>query len=401
MSMSARAVSDLSLILAPISATDFFRQYWEQTPIHIGRNDPRHFSHVLQLAQIESLLSTQELRYPAVQLIRRQAPVALSSYADGADTIIPLRLAEQYRDGATIVISQAQRLITSLADFRRRVQCALQLRCQTNLYLSPAESQGFDAHYDSHDVFILQVQGSKTFNFYAGGVVLPYDHESFDPERHKAGELTESITVQAGDTLYIPRGIMHDAVARDEASLHITLGVYALTLRDTLLEMADRLTHRDPRYRCSLWNPPAWLDADGPVASAAATPRSMDVLLSSPSFRLEDQLEAVCSLLDDIALDSAQQCAGSLAGEMPAFCTRSVISLKEADQCTAQRQGSTVRYRLPGQVLEFPDPLGNALDQLLQRQRMVVGDWDGLSEDQQLALCDRLWRANLIELDDV
>jgi ribosomal protein L16 Arg81 hydroxylase len=32
---------------------------------------------------------------------------------------------------------------------------------QTNIYLSPPNAQGFGTHFDSHDVFVLQVAGSK------------------------------------------------------------------------------------------------------------------------------------------------------------------------------------------------------------------------------------------------
>ena len=32
---------------------------------------------------------------------------------------------------------------------------------QINAYITPPENQGFAAHYDTHDVFVLQVSGSK------------------------------------------------------------------------------------------------------------------------------------------------------------------------------------------------------------------------------------------------
>ena len=79
----------------------------------------------------------------------------------------------------------------------------------------------FNAHYDSHDVFILQVAGSKTFNFYGGGTAQPYAHDDFEAARHPCGESQQSLLIEAGDTMSISRGVMHDAVAGASSSLHI------------------------------------------------------------------------------------------------------------------------------------------------------------------------------------
>ena len=44
---------------------------------------------------------------------------------------------------------------------------------QTNLYLTPPNAQGFKTHYDSHDVFILQIHGKKKWRFYNTPIKLP------------------------------------------------------------------------------------------------------------------------------------------------------------------------------------------------------------------------------------
>ena len=377
-----------SLVIGPLSSDEFFRDHWEQSPLHISRNCQTHFSAVLQLQQIESLLSTQALYYPQVQLSRRDNPVASASYTDAQNHIVPLRLIENFHDGATIILSQAHQNIASLATLRRQVQETLKLRCQTNLYYSPPGKQGFNAHYDSHDVFILQVQGVKTFNFYGGGLELPYNHEGFDASVHVPGELTESITVEPGDTLYIPRGVMHDAVANDSASLHITLGVYAMTLRDTLLAMVEVATERDERYRQSLphslWSrPDSWTGSTLPVEHLQA--------LLDPALSSEHVLQAMSNLADEIAVDGLQNCEGALASvrRESVLQPESVVQIKPGCALNAQRDGDTVRYRVAGLVMEFTDPLGQALEQLLNRQTMTLADMSGVDNEQRQALCLR------------
>ena len=387
----------LSLILEPVSEEEFFSDYWEHTPLHVSRADPGHFAPLLSLSMIETLLSSQALFFPSVQLVHQNEPVLTSTYTDDSRRIIPQRLIEHHHQGATIVLSQAHDKIPSLADFRRTTQAALQLRCQTNVYLSAPGEQGFNAHYDSHDVFILQVTGSKTFNFYGGGTELPYAHDGFEAARHPCGDLQQSILIEAGDTLYIPRGVMHDAVASDCSSLHITLGVYAVTMRDVMMEMVQQLTERDESYRQSV--PRSWL----PQRSMYQT--LMDgsfANLLGPVFTEQRLRQAVSSIADAAAIDSAPECSALLTvnspGQESTLTSFSSVRLKSSLLISVERSDSVMRCRTHGQVLEFSDPLGLAVEQLLDGEMLSVSELQGLDDEQKLALCLRLRHANLLEV---
>ncbi|MGQ7847910.1 cupin domain-containing protein [Granulosicoccus sp. 3-233] len=391
----------LSLVLSPLTLPDFMSQYWERETLHIERDANAHFNDILQMSDIESLLSSRELLFPAVQLSCKRSPVAVTAYTDEGNRIVPRRLIEEYRRGATIVMSAAHQSLPALAGFRRAVQAELGLRCQTNLYLSPPGEQGFGAHYDSHDVFILQVHGSKTFNFHEGGIEMPYAHEGFDAAIHEPGELADSVILHAGDTLYIPRGVFHDAVAGDQASLHITLGIHAMTLRDALLEMVDVMAQADPRYRRSvpteLWR--AWSE-NGLADDASAG--SVEALRDLLNVSLEEHhwQAARTRLLDAVSLDNAQDCLGQLTHPPGPWLPGTVICLRADARIVTERQAERVSCRVPGQVMELSDPLAQAFEQLLSRQVQALSDWTALTEDQRQALCEQLWQANIIEVVD-
>ena len=237
----------LSRVLAPLAERAFFDTHWERGPVHVGRDDPDHFGDLLTLADIERVLSSRELRFPDVQLTRSGTPVPVEDYADAASRILPRRLIARHHDGATVVLSRAHDLFPPLNDLVRELETALGWRCQTNVYLSPPGNRGFGSHYDSHDVFILQVGGRKTFRFYSGGPELPFTDERYDPEATGERVPGEVIELAAGDTLYIPRGVLHDAVAHAGApSLHVTLGVFPVVLRDVLRELVQVAAEREP-----------------------------------------------------------------------------------------------------------------------------------------------------------
>ncbi len=243
----------LERLLSPIGFTHFVEQYWEREVLHINRDDPDRYASLLSAGDIETLLSTQRLELSDVQLSAGAASPPPSDYLDANGHVVTRRLLDGHRKGATLVLSQAQRRIPSLADFCRDIHAGLAMRCQTNAYLSPAGQQGFQPHYDSHDVFILQVQGRKVFNFYGGGPELPANHHRFDAALHRAGDLQSAVELTAGDALYIPRGVMHDAAAdRASPSLHITLGLFPLTLMDVLQDLLARAETNDADFRRSI-----------------------------------------------------------------------------------------------------------------------------------------------------
>jgi ribosomal protein L16 Arg81 hydroxylase len=383
--------SKIALVLGPVTESEFFENYWEQHPLHVSRSSKEHFASLTSIDTIESVLSVQALFYPSIQLTQLDQAIEVSEYTDAARRILPHRLIERHHEGATIVISQAHEKIPSLADFRRDIQNELNLRCQTNVYLSPKGKQGFNAHFDSHDVFILQVAGTKTFNFYEGGVELPYQQDGFQAGKHTVGALSQSTALEPGDTLYIPRGVMHDAVATEQTSLHITLGVYAITLRDVLIQMTQQLTDKDPEYRKSV-------------------PRNLQVLLHNDDLPLTDELQqclkpvltsaglisALSSIEDTAAINSAPNCEGMLSASPTRGTLNKTIQIDPSQLISVERSGEVIRLRTHAQVLEFINPLRAAIEQLLSAKKLEMSNFEGLDDDQKQTLYTRLQCANLL-----
>jgi len=100
-------------------------------------------------------------------------------------------------------------------------------RVQTNIYFTPPHAQGFRPHWDTHDVFVLQVAGTKSWSVYDTKVTLPLKGQGFDLDQHEPGPWSGQFELGLGDVAYLPRGLMNSATSGDRASLHITLGLTA------------------------------------------------------------------------------------------------------------------------------------------------------------------------------
>jgi Cupin superfamily protein len=144
---------------------------------------------------------------------------------------VPRVLAE-WDAGATIVLQALHVNWHPLAVFCRQLEDALEHPVQANSYYTPRGSQGFAVHHDTHDVLVLQVAGEKRWLLYEPLLELPLKHQRYSKALGDHGEPTDDLVLRAGDTLYLPRGWLHQAETSDTDSLHLTVGINTYTWLD-------------------------------------------------------------------------------------------------------------------------------------------------------------------------
>ena len=94
-------------------------------------------------------------------------------------------------------------------------------------------------HHDTHEVVSLQVAGEKRWLVYEPVLELPLKDQRYKPELGAPGEPVLDVTLRAGDTLYLPRGWLHQAMTSESDSLHLTIGVNVHTWLDAFRAALD------------------------------------------------------------------------------------------------------------------------------------------------------------------
>jgi hypothetical protein len=154
----------------------------------------------------------------------------------------------EWEAGATIVLQALHVNWHPLAVFCRLLEDALGHAVQANAYYTPRGSQGFAVHHDTHDVLVLQVAGEKRWLLYDQLLELPLKHQRYSQALGEHGEPTDDLVLRAGDTLYLPRGWLHQAETSATDSLHLTIGITAYpwidAVRAALAECEDELAFR-------------------------------------------------------------------------------------------------------------------------------------------------------------
>jgi hypothetical protein len=109
--------------------------------------------------------------------------------------------------------------------------------------VTPAQSRGFDDHYDVHDVFVLQVEGEKRWRVHEPVHEAPLRDQPWTDHRAavEAAAQTPAVidtVLRPGDCLYLPRGYLHAATALGGVSTHLTFGVHTWTRHHLAGELA-------------------------------------------------------------------------------------------------------------------------------------------------------------------
>jgi hypothetical protein len=248
-------------------ATDFAETTWARAPLHRPAADPRGFDDLLTESAVDELVGERGLRTPFVRVARAGTTLANSAFtapggvgAGIGDQVSDDRLTALFASGSTLVLQALHRVWPPITEFCQQLAADLGHPVQANAYVTPPQNQGFDDHYDVHDVFVLQVAGRKRWSIHAPVLPSPLRDQPWTDRRDAVRRAAEHDAVletvlEPGDVLYLPRGYLHSATALGGVTVHLTLGVHTWTefaVAEELVALALRRLADDEGARRSL-----------------------------------------------------------------------------------------------------------------------------------------------------
>lgn len=214
----------------------------------------RTWEQFVSVDEISRFFAKRNLKYGEIGLIvdgRIASPELVDmsvNYIPGEKAIDLQRLAAvAARSRCSIVINNCAFYFDGLQELTRSLSEELMSIVHANIYISPPGGAGFDVHWDTHDVFVLQLSGSKQWSLYESQVGLALSEEV--STRLRSEELSShslsQVVLDAGDLMYLPRGIPHSAKANDRESIHVTLGVQRPIVGDIYSQKLSKLRGSD------------------------------------------------------------------------------------------------------------------------------------------------------------
>ena len=257
---------------------------------------------------------------------------------------------DSFAAGATIVVNNLDQLSPGVRTLVSGLETELGVHAQANLYLTPGGAQGFAAHYDSHDVLLVQVLGQKQWRLYDSPKGLPMRGERFEPDATKPGERTAELVLQRGDVLYIPRGLMHDADAVDDGpSMHVTLGLHAVRWSEVLLEALAAQALADPALRAGLPLGALLGGPDTADAMRAAMQAMLDRVL--PAMRWDDVGPRLLAQFDR---EHKEYLPGLMADAVAPITAETVFARRPNVRVALEVDGGSLALTVDGRTTRWP-----------------------------------------------
>lgn len=385
-------------LIDPITPDKFFKDYYEREALLIEGRSPEKFSSLLSVAVIDRHLATATPCHPDVFLVDAARELQVEDYAfpsaEPPGRLDLPRVCQLFASGATISLGQMQERVPELAALCRSIEKTFSHHFQTNVYLSPPNAQGFKTHFDSHDVFVLQVSGSKHWSIYDTLVELPLHGQRFEPDQHVPGPVTREFTIKAGDVFYCPRGLFHAARSTDETSLHITLGLMGKTWADVMTEAISQACLSSPAFRNNL--PVGFASAGFDGKAAASTFRAL-----LERFAKEAQVEPILERLAESFVASRRpDLQGSLmeADSPPAVTAESRVAPRPDLIFQLRTEGESIVVLFGSTQITLPDFAREAVEAALgSKSPFVVRDLPGdLDDDGKVVLVRRLIKEGML-----
>lgn len=225
------------------------------------------FSDLFSADSVDELISRRGLRTPFLRVAKGGTTFPDSSFTSPAgvgatigDQLDDTALWRKLADGATLVLQALHRTWEPVSDFSSRLSTELGHPVQANAYITPPQNRGFDDHYDVHDVFVLQIEGTKRWIIHEPVHPDPLRDQPWTDRRSDVAEAAKGeayidTVLEPGDALYLPRGWLHAAEAQGEVSIHLTLGIHSWTryaLAEQLAQAALAALGDDPEMRRTL-----------------------------------------------------------------------------------------------------------------------------------------------------
>lgn len=392
-----------------IESDVFASDFWGRKPLLSSSGAlPRDFCDLLSPDMVDELIAERGVRAPFIRLAKQGQLLAKDSYlgpagfgAEIADQVDPAKVLSQLDAGATVVLQGLHRLWPPLIAFVRELVADIGHPVQANAYITPPGNRGFDFHYDVHDVFVLQVAGTKRWIVHEPVHPHPLPSQPWTDFREQIAERVAGAPVidtelTDGDALYVPRGWVHAAQALDTTSIHLTIGVAATTPLDVARAVLDQLSACE-EFRAPL---PLGINPANQDETAATAAKVISQIVA----HLRDNA-------DGLSTAAAEQLLRRHNSRTRPEAVRPLATLRAVEHAASTRvrwrRGLTatltaesadrVRLRLPDKTMTFPTLCAAALQELLSGRDADAAGLPGLDTADGTVLVRRLLREGVLE----
>jgi hypothetical protein len=388
-------------LLRPLGPERFLAEIWNRKPYVISGRHADHYADLVTTADMDAIIGMSDLDPSAperfIELVRYGASGQEAKPIPRTRHGLPdlQHVYQAYAEGYSINANFLQRRWQPVSSLCLDLQRVLHHPVVAYLFLTPPFTQAFEPHFDVWSTFILQIEGAKNWKLYHREVTSPLEHMRSSVGESQLGEPSFEVCLRAGDLLYVPAGYVHQALALDVPSLHLSVSIRTLHWAHILANAITLAAERDVSLRDEL--PVGFLNSD-------EARRELERRLHEfgggvfKGIRLED---AFLPLGQRYEYAQTMPLDGHLVtiNRIGDLDLDSVVTRRPGMMCMTRCTEAEAVLWFQGNLLRAPVGIERALRFVAQKERFVVREVpDCLTDDGKLVLVRRLVAEGLLAM---
>jgi ribosomal protein L16 Arg81 hydroxylase len=394
-------LKNFSDLIQPISIEDFEANYWEKQVLHIPRNNPDFFSSLFSIEDLDTVLEYNRPQGLSLKVVKSNQPMNPTVYENQDGSLNLNQLYTAYADGHSILVNGIHRYWNPIKNLIDNIHQQISHNVGANLYLTPENEKAFSPHYDSHDVFAIQISGEKHWILYDDTNFKTPLLNSYQPTfQREQLTVAREITLRAGDILYMPRGVPHEAYTTDKSSMHITIGIYSTQWIDFITKSLLNLSQKHIELRKAL--PVGFLNSDS--KNLLSTEAQLDFInVLEQVFQKENIAGSLNILGEEFRTKEQPKPDGHFSSldKLNHIHLSSQLAKREGLTSKVTNSASGARILFQGNTIKGPSQIVSTLSFISEQEGVfAVKDIPFLNDDNKLKLAKRLVRGGLLKVVD-
>ena len=214
-------ISSFQELIAPLTQAEFRTILCARAVTFRRGSGENRFAGLFDWNSFRRIIESRVLPPEALTLTKNRSPVPQLNYRE-RDQLNAEKLLSELDKGASVIVRALDPYVPALnalcADIRAQVGEGIGV----SAIITTGTGGALTPHYDTEDLFILQLEGTKRWRIYGSPMVNPVKGVP-KSEAAPQGEPPFNEVVRPGDSLFVPGGYWHECDNGPGRSLHLAI----------------------------------------------------------------------------------------------------------------------------------------------------------------------------------
>jgi ribosomal protein L16 Arg81 hydroxylase len=241
-------ISTLQGLIAPSTQSEFLALLRDRKVSLRRAGGESRYLGLADWATVRGAVESGTVPLKMVRVSRNGHNLARLMYADN-DKVNASRFASFIPQGVSVVVNQLEQYVSPVGALCADIAARLYDPVTVIAVTTTGPGGAFKLHYDTGDVLVLQIEGSKRWRIYAPPVAYPVKGMAKSAPPDTPPIFDEML--HAGDFLVLPSGYWHHCDNGSDLSLHLSFLIQPRNALHALQALEQQLT-AEPDFRAPL-----------------------------------------------------------------------------------------------------------------------------------------------------